>query len=361
MPVREPSWWYGADAAALPARLLLPASRVYGWAAERRHRNALPYRSRLPVICVGNFTAGGTGKTPLALVIAEILVAADQFPVFLTRGYGGRIKGPQFLDYANAAPRDAGDEPLLLLRASPVMVAGDRRAGAIAIELATAVEQTVIVMDDGLQNPALAKDLTIALVDARRGVGNGRVIPAGPLRAPLEFQLGLVDAIVVNESPGGDGHGASLDRRTLETLRRGFPGPVLAARTMPAGDTDWLKDQPLVAFAGIANPQRFFSLLEQLGGRLAATKVYADHHDFSEADASRLIDLARLHAATLVTTEKDLVRINTNGSARTALKEQSRVLPIRLVLDAPDRARLGELVLTAALTGGYRRGVSARG
>ncbi len=355
MPAREPSWWYGEEDAWQTRLLALPA-RVYGWAAERRFRTTHPYRSKLPVVCVGNFTAGGTGKTPLSLLIADILVAAGEQPVFLTRGYGGRIRGPEFLNYDGARARDAGDEPLLLLRTAPVMIARDRRAGVMAIEAAE--RPTVIVMDDGLQNPAVEKDLTIALVDDRRGVGNGRVIPAGPLRAPLEFQLGLVDAVVVNRSPAAADTEAS-SRATLETLKRGFPGPVLAARPEPSGDTEWLKEHPLVAYAGIANPQRFFNLVESLGGRIAATRTFTDHHAFREADASRLIDLARMHAAQLVTTEKDWVRIDTNGSARAALKETSRPLPIRLRFEEAELSRLTELVLTAAKTGGYRRGMGA--
>lgn len=354
MPASEPGWWYAADE-GLTARLLAPAAHLYGHAVERRFRRTQSYRSRLPVICVGNFTAGGTGKTPLALRIAEILREAGEQPVFLTRGYGGRIKGPEFLKFDGASPRDAGDEALLLLRAAPVMIARDRRAGAIAIEATSG--PSVIVMDDGLQNPALAKDLTIALVDDRRGFGNGRVLPAGPLRASLEFQLGLVDAVVVNESPAVDPE--AREPRALATLRRGFPGPVLAARPEPFGDTAWIAGQRFVAYAGIANPDRFFKLVEALGGELAATRAFPDHHAFNEADASRLIDLARRHTATLITTEKDAVRINTNGSARTALIEASRTLPIRLAFPDADLARLRDLILTAAKTGGYRRTLGA--
>jgi tetraacyldisaccharide 4'-kinase len=216
-------------------------------------------------------------------------------------------------------------------------------------------------MDDGLQNPSLAKDLTLAIVDAARGLGNGEVIPAGPLRAPLDVQLGLTDAIVLNTPPNAadaaEGSGPAPPALLLEALRRDFPGPVIAASAEAATEAGALTGAPLVAFAGIANPARFFALLERLGGRIAAHLVFKDHHAYSESDAERLLALAVTHGATLVTTEKDHVRLVGYGGARERLAKAATALPIRLAFSEQDGHRLSELVTTAALTGGYRRGL----
>lgn len=360
MPLEEPSWWYGAGGERMK-RLLGPASRIFARFATRRLTQRTPYRSRLPVICVGNFTAGGTGKTPLTIHIAQVLAKAGEHPAILTRGYGGKRAGPYWLDDISELAEDVGDEPLLLARAAPTMVAHNRRAGAIAIET-SGRGITVIVMDDGLQNPSLAKDLTLAVVDAARGLGNGEVIPAGPLRAPLDVQLGLTDAIVLNTPPNAADAAEGSDAAPpalllLEALRRDFPGPVIAASAEAATEAGALTGAPLVAFAGIANPARFFALLERLGGRIAAHLVFKDHHAYSESDAERLLALAVTHGAKLVTTEKDHVRLVGYGGARERLAKAATALPIRLAFSEQDGHRLSELVTTAALTGGYRRGL----
>jgi tetraacyldisaccharide 4'-kinase len=237
-----------------------------------------------------------------------------------------------------------GDEALLLAEIAPALVSRDRAAGARAIEAAATA--SVIIMDDGLQNPSLCKDLTIALVDARRGIGNGEVLPMGPLRARLGFQLGLVDAVVLNHSPSGHGE---LKSQSFQWLESQFPGPVLAASPEPQGDIDWIKTARLIAFAGIANPQRFFRLLEILGGDVAATVTLPDHHMFRQKDAERILSLAASHDAIPVTTEKDLVRLKGGHGAIGQLFAISRKLGIRLELKEGDGERLNAL-LGAALT-----------
>jgi tetraacyldisaccharide 4'-kinase len=203
-----------------------------------------------------------------------------------------------------------------------------------------------------LQNPALEKDLTIAVIDGARGVGNGEVIPAGPLRAPIEFQLGLVDCIVVN---GGQAEDRSRESAILERLRRGFPGPVLAAHVGPTGDVGWLKGLPAIAYAGIGHPIRFFDLLEDLGAHLDAKSAFPDHHVLSEAEAEDLLRASSTGGAQLVTTEKDWVRLKGLGGRRAELQTQSRALPVRLMFDERDQGRLVALIDAAAKTGGRRK------
>ena len=344
MRLEEPGWWYGG-APDVRARLLAPLGALYGWIAQSRYRRSQPYRSRLPVICVGNFTAGGTGKTPLAIAIARLLLQRGVKPVFLPRGHGGSEPGPIWVpdEEVRGAARQFGDEPLLLARVAPTLVARDRAEGVRTIE-ASGRKVGAVIMDDGLQNPAVAKDLSIAVVDGGRGLGNGEVIPAGPLRAPFEFQIGLVDAIVVRE-PAEDGAAAAS---VHERMRRGFPGPVLAARVGLSGDASWLAGRPVVAFAGIANPERFFSLAERLGARLLGRVSFPDHHALSPADADRLIALAREKGCDLITTEKDHARLSgMDGMA--VLARAARTLPIEMVFEERDLSRLTSLIDATAL------------
>ena len=359
MPLDEPAWWYGPKDAAT-VRLLYPLEWLYARQAARRIERRQPYRSRLPVICVGNFTAGGTGKTPLTLHLAGRLIAMGERPAILTRGYGGHVKGPHWVAARVDKARDVGDEPLLLARSVPTLISRDRRAGAIAIETAPS-DYSVIIMDDGLQNPALAKDLTIAVVDARRGLGNGHVIPAGPLRAPLDVQLPLTDAIILN-GPASSGTSASvaetasvapvpgsddLTSARLASLRREFPGPVLAAHAEAAGDLTWIGMQPVIAFAGIANPDRFFRLVEHCGGHIAGRRTFKDHHAFTDEDARGLLDAAAAAGAQLVTTEKDHVRLSGLGDTLEELARMARTLPIRLVIEDADAQRADALLAGA--------------
>jgi tetraacyldisaccharide 4'-kinase len=346
MPIKEPRWWYdtgnGAGAAGRRGMALAlgPAAHLYGRIAVRRFSRATPYRSRLPVICIGNLVAGGTGKTPLALHIALMLQASGAKPAFLSRGHGGCLLGPHRVDPISDTAADVGDEPLLLAQAAPTVIARDRVAGARLIE---ATEATHIVMDDGLQNPFLRKDLSIAVIDGERWIGNGLTIPAGPLRAPLGFQAGLVDAVVISAAA------VSGPRPVLPGALRGlFKVPVLVAERRADGDVDWLRQRSWIAYAGIGNPGGFFAMLEKHGARLAARVPFADHHPFSAIDARRLLTLAGTHGAGLVTTAKDLVRIAADGAELTRLKSQSRTLPLSLALSQSDTALLSSLLANLA-------------
>ncbi|MGE3530026.1 MAG: tetraacyldisaccharide 4'-kinase [Methyloceanibacter sp.] len=336
MPLEAPFWWYRKKGALASA--LAPLGRVYGRIAERRFAGVTPYRSSLPVICIGNFTAGGGGKTPTAIAIASLLKALGAKPAFLTRGYGGTSKGPVLVAKGRSA-EEVGDEPLLLAEAAPTMVAADRVAGAKAIE---ATEADVIVMDDGFQNPSLEKDLSLVVVDAGVGVGNGLVMPAGPLRAPLSEQMARADALIVI----GDGGRAAP---VIETFAR-QGRPALKARMVPRLDKRWLTVLPVIGFAGIARPSKFFDTLRGNGARLIDARAYRDHYRYSERQARSLLKEAKDYNAMLVTTEKDWVRLpDDDGSDAAELKHRSR--PFAITIEFDDAAAVKEL-LEAALRKG---------
>lgn len=338
MRLDEPRWWYGTGGGArLAERLLAPAGDLYGRVVEQRFAAATPYRSDIPVICVGNFTAGGTGKTPLTRFLVALLAEQGIAPVCLTRGYGGTLAGPVWVDGSVHGAGEVGDEPLLIAGSARVLVARDRKAGLQAI--AADGGAGAVIMDDGLQNPSLAKDMSIAVVDAGRGFGNGRVIPAGPLRARLEFQLGLVDCIVVMgaDPPGGPSP-------VFEILKKRFPGPVLRGAVAPSADVAWLAGQPVLAYAGIANPQRFFGLLDSLGVGSVTARAFPDHHAFTEQEAAALLAEAERSGALPVTTEKDLARLLGAKGACGELAARSRTLPIEVRFEDRDLVRLRALV-----------------
>ncbi len=331
--MRDPAFWWAERSVA--ATLLAPVGACCGAIAARRMAQA-GRNAPVPIVCVGNFTAGGAGKTPTAIALARLLLAAGHSPFFLSRGYGGRLAGPLRIEHQHAD--EVGDEPLLLGRIAPTIVARDRPAGAM---LAADGGADVIVMDDGLQNPSLAKDLAIAVVDGRRGIGNGRVFPAGPLRAPLAAQLDHVDAVLL---VGAAGRGA--DRAILAAQKRGLRILHGALRPDPAAVAA-LAGNPVLAFAGIADPDKFFATLEACGIPAAARIRFPDHHRYTAAETASLVDRARQGGLTLVTTEKDMVRMSGDPAAR-ALMGHTAVLPVSLVFH--DEAAVREML----------RGVTAR-
>ncbi|MGE3149917.1 MAG: tetraacyldisaccharide 4'-kinase [Pseudorhodoplanes sp.] len=309
--MRDPAFWWRKP--GLASRLLAPVAAIYGAVAARRM--ARPgYRARIPVFCIGNFTLGGAGKTPTALAVARLLIAAGERPFFLSRGYGGALAGPLRVEPATHRAADIGDEPLLLARMAPTIVARDRKAGA---EMAQASGASLIIMDDGLQNPSLEKDLSLAVVDGRRGIGNGSVFPAGPLRAPLAQQIAHVDAVLLVGGGTMPGH----DR------------PVFTARLEPDPDAAAsLQGKTILAFAGIGDPQKFFETLSAIGARPGATESFPDHHRYSRTDTERLLKRAARDKLILVTTEKDLARMAGDPDCA-ALWRAAQVLPVTL---APD-------------------------
>jgi tetraacyldisaccharide 4'-kinase len=327
--MREPGFWWEHDR----GRFLSPLAAVYGAVAWARMRGE-GRQAGVPVICLGNLTVGGAGKTPAALAVARVLLAAHERPFFLSRGYGGRLAGPVRVNPSLHGAAEVGDEPLLLTRLAPTIVARDRVAGARAAHVSGA---SVIVMDDGFQNPSLAKDLAFVLVDGSRGIGNGRIIPAGPLRAPLRAQVARADALIVVGAP----ERAAAVIKVAQQLGK----PVLHGRLEPdRACLAALGGRPVLAFAGIGNPDKFFTTLTAAGVTIGQRVSFPDHHPYNAAEARTLLSLAESANLVLLTTEKDLARISSDRELA-ALSSRATALPVRLLIDEQDV--FGKMVLDA--------------
>lgn len=311
--MRAPAFWSGEGSSILPL-LLSPLSALYAAATARRMARR-GWKAPVPVICCGNATAGGAGKTTLALDLGQRLAKRGIAVHFLLRGYGGRLKGPLRVDPARHDSRDVGDEALLLAAERPAWISADRGAGARAAVEAGA---QAIVMDDGLQNPTLEKDLSLLVIDGNYGFGNGRIIPAGPLREPVAAAARRCQAAVL---VGEDETGA---------LRHLPPGmPVLRARLRPGPEAELLAGQAVYAFCGIANPRKFFATLQEAGALLAGREAYADHYPYDEGDLRELLAEAERLRAIPVTTRKDYVRIPP------AFRPRVTVVTVRLEWEEP--------------------------
>ncbi len=296
--MRPPEFWLykeGRDSAPMIRLLLTPISWLYGWATARRIKTTQSFDPGIPVICVGNATLGGTGKTPVAIYLLKSLRRLGINAVGLTRGYGGQEKGPIIVNDKHTST-DVGDEPLLLSEHGPVWVAAGRDEGARA---ARAFGADVIIMDDGHQNPQLEKTLSLLIVDAETGFGNGCVFPAGPLREPLSAALARTDAVVLMKP--------ASDYEIDDDLKMQLKGHViipayLSPQTPPPSGK-------LYAFAGIGRPNKFFAALKRHGGDLVEAIPYADHYKYKESDIENLFMLAAEYGAALITTEKDHIRL----------------------------------------------------
>jgi tetraacyldisaccharide 4'-kinase len=312
--MRAPDFW---QQDGLLGTVLSPLGALYGLSVALKARSARPFDPGLPVICVGNLTAGGSGKTPIAIAIAGMLRDRGHKPWFLTRGYGGTTRGPAVASRGHSAAV-MGDEALLLARTAPTIVARDRAAGA---RLAREKGASLLIMDDGHQNFALRKSLSLVVVDAETGFGNGRQIPAGPLRESVAQGLARADAVVLVGDGGPDlGH---------------FRGPVLRARLKADGAA--LAGKNVFAFAGIGRPEKFVASLEDSGANITGSCFFDDHHPYAEDEILQLKMVAG--DSTLVTTEKDFVRLTT------AQREGIRVLKVAAAFD--ERAAMEGLLDTS--------------
>jgi len=299
--MKAPDYWNhaeGPDAEPFRRTLMGPLALAYRGGARLREITTLRHIPGVPVICVGNVTLGGTGKTPVTMALQKRLTALGRDVHVVSRGYGGRLRGPVRVDPAKHGYADVGDEALLLARHGPVWVAKNKVAGVKAAEKAGA---ECILLDDGLQNPSVVKTVSLCLVDAAYGFGNGRVFPAGPLRERPARALGRADAVVLVSSSGEDARPAG---ELLPRLDQDVP--VLRAELMAV---EAAPPSMVYAFAGIGRPQKFFNGLADAGVELAATASFPDHHEYSADELKELREAARRHNAVLMTTEKDHLRL----------------------------------------------------
>ena len=324
--MKPPDFWW-KDGESGWGELLEPLAQAYRLFAERRFASIKPQKADVPVICIGNLVVGGAGKTPVAMSVASHLRERGLGVHFLSRGYGGRSRGPIRVDTERHGYRDVGDEPLLLAEVSPTWVARDRVAGCRA---ATADGAEIVVMDDGFQNPTIIKDLSFLVVDAVRGFGNGRVMPAGPLRESIAGGLSRADAIVLM----GDG-GTDLIKRTGQSLGREIP--VLRARVIPLVPKSEFAGKTVFAFAGIGNPKRFFTTLEGIGCRVEEVQAFPDHHPYSNAEMEGILARAERGGMVPMTTAKDAVRL--------APEYRSRVKVLQIDVEWENESALDQLLL----------------
>lgn len=326
--MREPAFWHRPP--SWTSLLLMPLATLYGVVATWRLTRK-GFDAGVPVICVGNYHVGGAGKSPTVLALTTLLRDLGETPVVLSRGYGGRLRGPILVDPERHIAGDVGDEPLMLAQTVPVVVARDRING---VALARSQGASVILMDDGFQNPAIAKDASLIVIDGDRGLGNGYVFPAGPLRAPLPPQLARTDALIVV----GNGTAAQAVAAVVVALGK----PVISAH-LKANDVSVasLCGKRVLAFAGIGDPIRFFRTLRASGIDVVRERSFADHHPFSQTEIETLVNEAKRDALRLVTTEKDLARLRNAEGLPCWAKD---IMPFAVTLDFDDAEGIRKFV-----------------
>ncbi|MBP1532184.1 MAG: tetraacyldisaccharide 4'-kinase [Alphaproteobacteria bacterium] len=314
--MKTPKYW---QSNSLISKILYPLGYIYGKLTQLRLRLKTPQKVEAKVICVGNITAGGTGKTPVSISIARLLETEMYHPFFVTRGYGGKLQNIMVNNKKHSA-KEVGDEPLLLSKQAPVIVNANRYEGA---KLAEKEGADVIIMDDGFQNPGLHKDISFLVFDGHYGIGNGKIIPAGPLRETFEDGVKRADALIIM---GKDKH--NLAQRSKL--------PVFFGHTEPAQTT--MNSNNILAFAGIGHPQKFYHTLSSQGYNVVETIDFPDHHFYSKADLENIMAKAKKLNADIYTTSKDFVKIPPQ------FHKDINVLEIAVVWDKPEE--LTEFILS---------------
>lgn len=330
-------WWRKPGLAALG---LSPLAALYGVVSGGRMRAARGFPAPVPVLCIGNFTLGGAGKTPTALALAATAKAMGLKPGFLSRGYGGSLKDAALVDPARHTAEEVGDEPLLLARAALTAVSRRRVEG---VHLLADAGVDLILMDDGFQSGRILIDYALIVADARRGAGNGLVFPAGPLRAPLSAQLPKASALLVV----GEGEAGVALAALMEAQGR----PVFSAALKPVRDVG-LKGARVLAFSGIADPEKFRRTLAEVGAEVALRRDFPDHAPLSDAQIIDLLKQAEAGGLMLVTTAKDAVRLAGREGPALQLLEKARVVEVEMALSEPEAPRA---IIEAALSAGRSR------
>ncbi len=294
MKLKTPSFWYGDKAKALEYALM-PLSAMYRLAYEIHQSVSQAEKFDVPILCIGNINAGGTGKTPSALALMDTIrkFSIAQNPFFMSRGYGGGEYGPLFVDPEKHTAWNTGDEPIILAGAAPTIVSGNRAQGIL---FAMHRRADMILMDDGLQNPHIKKDIKFVVINGDMGFGNGKMLPAGPLREPLKRGLKKADAFIL----------IGEDKRNVRAL---LPAdkPLFTATLHPRDHVH--VNRRYVAFAGIGYPEKFYNFLRAHNAEIVETVDFPDHYPYTEEDIQTLNFKAINHAAELITTEKDFIRL----------------------------------------------------
>ncbi|WP_426237020.1 tetraacyldisaccharide 4'-kinase [Pararhizobium sp. DWP1-1-3] len=336
-----PFWWTKADWRAYG---LWPFSWIYGRISGSRMDHARRASVPIPVICVGNFTVGGAGKTPTAIALARAARQRGLKPGFLSRGYGGSLDVTTVVDPTHHRARDVGDEPLLLAREGLAVVCRKRVEGARRL---VAEGADIIIMDDGFQSARLTFDFSLLVIDSRRGIGNGFLIPAGPVRAPIPQQIRHASALLKI------GNGDRADALIRRSARAGKP---IYAANVEHLDDGGLKDVAVMAWVGIADPEKFFRTVRETGAIIAETRSFPDHHHFSEDEIGDLLDHAAAHGYQLVTTAKDMVRLEPGHGRAGELIEKSRVIEVEVRFDDPGSpGKIIDAAVKAARTRNLRK------
>lgn len=327
--MRTPRFWYNPKYSIL-SLLLAPFSWVYRCVDKIIQNHTKPWQAPIPVICVGNIVAGGQGKTPTALSICEALKLRNKSVHFISRGYGGTLRGPLLVDSNVNTSSEVGDEPLLLSEVAPTWICANRKAG---IKLAHKMGADIIVMDDGYQNQSVKKDLSIVVIDGETGFGNGQIIPAGPLRESIFSGLKRANAVVII---GEDHLNLAADLSNTLSLTSKEPVNIFAAKLIPAVKSRSLLNKKVFAFAGIGRPEKFFTMLINEGYKVTGKQDFPDHHQFTKAEISKLLHLAQIKNSKLITTSKDYVRLTA--------AQQKDIIMLPITLKWNDKSALDNIL-----------------